>query len=88
MYKRLLVPVDGGTLTERAIQASLELATQLGASIVGFVVAPLPPASQRAGALNAPDEADDEITTTAGAHQALAFFKRRAQEAKVPYEGF
>jgi nucleotide-binding universal stress UspA family protein len=88
MYKRLLVPVDGGTLTERAIQASLELATQLGASIVGFVVAPLPPASQRSGALSDPDDADDEITTAASAHKALAHFKRRAQDANVPYEGF
>lgn len=36
-FKRILVPVDGSELTERAIEASIALAVQLGASIVGFV---------------------------------------------------
>ena len=30
MYKRILVPVDGNELTDRAIEASIDLARQLG----------------------------------------------------------
>ncbi|MCL4698291.1 MAG: universal stress protein, partial [Burkholderiaceae bacterium] len=43
MFKHLLVPVDGSDLTDRAIQASVELAQQLGAAITGFVAEPLSP---------------------------------------------
>ena len=43
MYKRILVPVDGNELTDRAIEASIELAQQLGAAITGFVAEPLLP---------------------------------------------
>ena len=40
MYKKLLVPVDGGDLTDRAMTQSIALARQLGASITAFVVEP------------------------------------------------
>jgi nucleotide-binding universal stress UspA family protein len=43
MYKRILVPVDGNELTDRAIEASIELARQLGAAITGFVAEPCCP---------------------------------------------
>ena len=36
MYQRLLVPVDGSELSETAMHASLNLARQLGAEIIGF----------------------------------------------------
>ena len=42
-YKKLLVPVDGSELTDKAIGASIDLALQLGAAITGFVAEPLPP---------------------------------------------
>ena len=46
MYGHLLVSVDGGGLSERAMTASIELAKKLGASITGFVAEPFaPPAS-------------------------------------------
>ncbi len=41
-YKRLFVPVDGSDLTDTAINATLELAQQLGAAIVGYVAEPGP----------------------------------------------
>ena len=37
MYQRILVPVDGSALSDRAIAASIGLARQLGAAITGFV---------------------------------------------------
>ena len=40
MYKKLLVPVDGGDLTDRAMAQSIDLARQLGAAIIAFVVEP------------------------------------------------
>lgn len=86
MYKRLLVPIDGGTLTERAITASIELAAQLGASIAGFVVDPLPPAYRRGPGPQEGDDAD-ELTTSAGARQALERFESRARAANVAFEG-
>jgi len=91
MYQRILVPIDGGKLSERAIQASIELAKQLGASIAGFMVGPLPSANRRASALEVEDDDDDDANAPAAsakAHQALARFERCAQAAGVPYEGF
>ena len=43
MYSHLLVPVDGTELSERAAEASLELARKLGARVTGFVAEPMPP---------------------------------------------
>ena len=40
MIKRMLVPIDGGDLAPRTIEASIALAKQLGAAIVGFVAEP------------------------------------------------
>jgi nucleotide-binding universal stress UspA family protein len=88
MFKRILVPIDGGKLAEHAIHASIELAIQLGASIAGFVVGPLPPASFRRSSADDEDEnGDDEMTTTVSARRALARFESCAQAAGVPFEG-
>ena len=43
MFTHLLVPVDGTELSERAAQASIELARKLGARMTAFVAEPLPP---------------------------------------------
>ncbi len=40
MYKHLFVPIDGSSLSLRAMDGSIELAAQLGAEITGFVVEP------------------------------------------------
>ncbi|MFO1329507.1 MAG: universal stress protein [Rubrivivax sp.] len=89
MYQRILVPVDGSELTERAITESIDLARQLGASITGFVAEPLPdmpdvPAS--ATALLRDVEEHDAITA-AHAQDVLSRFAQRAQAAGVPFEG-
>lgn len=36
MYKRILVPTDGSEVSKKALQPAIELAKQLGASIVAY----------------------------------------------------
>ncbi len=87
MYKRILVPIDGSKLSERAISASIELATQLGASLIGFSVRPW---KGPTGA-SAPDDdtaVEQDGEPYVGGGEALAQFERRARAAGVPYEGF
>ncbi len=89
MYKRILVPIDGGKLSERAIHASIALATQLGAALTGFVVEPLPAGSfGRSSVLDESEDGEGETATSASARKALALFEECAQAAGVPYEGF
>jgi nucleotide-binding universal stress UspA family protein len=40
MYKNILVPTDGSTLSHRTIRDAAQLATKLGATLTGFHVAP------------------------------------------------
>jgi len=87
MYRRILVPIDGGELSDRAIHASIELALQLGAAITGFVVGPVPSVFGRSH--QPVDEEDaDQLTTTTSGHQALAKFESLALAAGVTYEGY
>jgi nucleotide-binding universal stress UspA family protein len=90
MYKRLLVPVDGSELSERAIRASVELARQLGAAITGFVAEPLLPAPSgaRPHALFEEDVREHDAMTAAHAREVLARFEAVAREAGVPFDGF
>lgn len=89
-YKHLLVPVDGSTLSAKAISASIELARQLGASITGFVAEPLPPVHQ--GPVSASvierDIAEHDATSAAHARPVLAQFEAAARAAGVPFTGF
>lgn len=90
-FKRILVPVDGGELTDRAIEASLALAAQLGAEIVGFVAVltsssllPRPRQDRREAAADSFGD-DDEDASSAG--PVLARFESMARAAGVPFEG-
>jgi nucleotide-binding universal stress UspA family protein len=86
MYERLLVPVNGGALCERAFAASIELAHKLGASIVGFIAEPYagpPPLNQALGqAISTPDSA-----ALAHSQAVLSQFDARARDAGVPFQG-
>jgi hypothetical protein len=82
-YRRILVPVDGSELTARAIEASVALAQQLQATIVGFIAGP--PA--RAAVVPALADDDDERLTPAQAQPVLARFRAVAEAAGVPFEG-
>ena len=89
MYKKLLVPVDGGELTERAMTQSIALARQLGASITAFVVEPdmpLPNVGTRPVAYHRQLN-EHETRTDTHAHELLSQFGERAQAAGVEFSG-
>lgn len=90
MFKHLLVPVDGSPLTERAIEVSLALARQLGASVTGFVAEPLPPIppGPRSTALLEAEMREHEALTAAHAQQVLAGFEAAALAAGVAFKGY
>ena len=88
-YKKLLVPVDGSELTDKAIGASIDLALQLGAAITGFVAEPLPPlpASPRNRSLLEQEIRDYDEMAVAHAKPVLERFEAAAQAAGVPFQG-
>lgn len=101
MYQNLFVPVDGGAESERAMQASIALARQLGAAITGFVVEPDIPMPTLGGSM---DGTMDGATsgsikayqaastrhierTDAHARGILTRFEQLAAEAGVSFTG-
>ncbi len=88
MFKRLLVPVDGTEISERAMGESLGLAKQLGAAVVGFVVEALPPLPTTGAALTnySRDVTEHEARTAAHANKVLAHFGERAAAHGVAFE--
>jgi nucleotide-binding universal stress UspA family protein len=90
MYHHLLVPVDGSELSERAIEASIELAQQLGAAITGFVAEPVLPvvAMPKARSVLAAESQSHHQSTEAHARGVLARFEASAQRAGVKFSGF
>ncbi len=90
MYKRILVPVDGNELTDRAIAASIELAQQLGAAITGFVAEPLLPVppGPRPQAIFQDELREHDEMTASHAQQVLDKFAKAAAAAGVPFEGY
>jgi nucleotide-binding universal stress UspA family protein len=89
MFKKLFVPVDGTALSQRAIESSIALARQLGASITGFVAEPEMPMPTMGTAPSAYTKATDEhaARTDAHAHQVLQQFEAEASKAGVPFSG-
>lgn len=89
MYTHLLVPVDGTELSERAAQASLDLAKKLGSRITGFVAEPMSPLPTMAANLTAYQRDTDahQARTEAHAHVVLAKFAALAAEQGVVFEG-
>ncbi|MDP1646727.1 MAG: universal stress protein [Rubrivivax sp.] len=89
MFKRLLVPVDGSPLTERAMQVSIALAQQLGAAITGFVAEPLPPIppGPPSNSLLEDEPRDNDALTASHAEAVLARFAAEAKAAGVDFHG-
>jgi len=89
MYQHLLVPIDGSEVFDRAVEASIELARRLGASITAFVAEPTtPPPATGLGTLGyvrAMEQHDSE--TADHASTVLAEFEKRAGAAGVRFEG-
>ena len=89
MYRNLFVPVDGSANGERAMQAAIDLARQLGAAITGFVVepdAPLPTVGTQLPAYEQATERHIERTDT-HARSVLTRFELKAAEAGVGFTG-
>lgn len=88
-FERLLVAVDGSALAEHAMQAGIELALQLGASITAFIAEPpSQPPPPGYGALRYVREMEaHEQATTRHADGVLIDFERRAAAAGVPFKG-
>lgn len=89
MYKKLLVPVDGRELSERAMADSLALAKSLGASVVGFVGEPAmnTPSDGRPAAVVAIEMQMHDERVTSHAREVLTQFELRAKDAGVPFVG-
>lgn len=87
MFKTLLVPLDGSDRAERAMRCSIELARQLGASIVGFVAEPemALPTLPLNPALYAAERDAHEVRTDTHAHGLLSQFGTQARLAGVPF---
>ena len=52
MYKRILVPTDGSTLSKKAVRSAVELAAAVGAEVVALNVVPRYPTSYFEGAIS------------------------------------
>jgi nucleotide-binding universal stress UspA family protein len=88
MYRKLLVPVDGNELSDRAVSESVALAKALGASIVAFVGEPTlvtPVGRSAAGVVL--EWRQHEQRVSAHAHGVLDSFEQQARAAGVPFEG-
>jgi nucleotide-binding universal stress UspA family protein len=90
IVKRILVPVDGSELSERAIRASVALARQLGAAITGFVAEPMlaVPSGPRPRSQIEQEAQEHDAMTAAHAQSVLAGFEARARAAGVEFEGY
>lgn len=89
MYRNLFVPVDGSAMSERAMDASIALARQLGAAITGFVVepdAPMPTVGSELPTYMATTERFIEKTDT-HARKVLTHFELKAKAAGVAFSG-
>ncbi len=90
MYEHMLVPVDGGELSDKAIEHSIGLAKMLGASITGFTAEPPLPVlvvEQAAVAYDVATFQEHEKRCEAHAREILEAFGARARSAGVPFDG-
>lgn len=90
MYRRILVPVDGSELSERAMRASIELAQQLGAAITGFIAEPIRALAASPHEIGSwdDDSREHDAMTSAHAGEVLRRFESRAREAGVEFSGY
>jgi len=89
MYQHLLVPIDGSQLSERATDASLELARKVGARVTGFVVepdAPLPGIASHPVS-HSRDAEEHLARTESHAREVLGQFAAKAAAQGVPFQG-
>lgn len=86
MFKTILVPTDGSTLSDKAINAAIEFAKFGGSKIVGFSVAEPYPFSPLADSSMADDPAVFEEHMRSAAQQHVQKIADAAKTAHVPCE--
>jgi nucleotide-binding universal stress UspA family protein len=90
MYEHLLVPIDGGELSDKAMTHSIGLAKMLGARVTGLTIElPLPLLMGDPGAIafTADTVAEHQRSSEAHARKVLRAFADKAVEAGVPFDG-
>ena len=89
MFRNLFVPIDGTASSARAMEASIALASQLGAAITGFVVEPDTPTPKIGTTLPAYQAATERHIeqTDSHARQLLTAFELKAKAAGVAFSG-
>jgi nucleotide-binding universal stress UspA family protein len=89
MYKHILIPTDGSSLSGHAVAHGIELARAIGARVTGLFVAPAPTPVVFEGmvpvALMQPDE--HAALTARAAARYLGVIEKAAKQAGVAYEG-
>jgi nucleotide-binding universal stress UspA family protein len=84
MFKRILVPVDGGASSDGTISASIELALQLGAAITAFVAVTLLPVRVTA-AESEEDQAEESARVAIEPDDLLSHFEVCARASGVEF---
>ena len=89
MFERLLVPIEDAEFADRAMDAGVALAAQLGAGIAGLVAnQPVPqPSKGGLATLQAELPSVAELRSQERAQLLLARFEKRARSASVPFSG-
>ncbi len=89
MYRRILIPTDGSTLSEVVAAAAVEFAHDAGAAVVGLAVAPLFRRPLIAAAIDdqSRNESDHLVKINRTLDRHLAVIEQYAKAASVPFEG-
>jgi nucleotide-binding universal stress UspA family protein len=86
MFRKILVPTDGSELSDKAMNAAIDIARRLGGSLVGLCVSePYPYSPLSEGAIVG-DAVGYENRSLEIAHQHLERMQASAKAANVPCE--
>lgn len=90
MFTHVLLPIDGSELSQRAVDAGIDVASRYGATITAFVAeAPAPPPVVGQGAVGHVRRMEEHRRRAAERAQALLdAVKAKAATAGVPCGGF
>ena len=89
MYKHLLVPTDGTSLSMKAVHAAVALAERVGARVTALYVMPAPQGFYAEGTAEGHDIVEEafRLAGEKAAKKALAAAEIEASTARVPFEG-
>jgi nucleotide-binding universal stress UspA family protein len=87
-YRHLLVPIDGSERSQRAMDASIDLARKLDAAITALVVEPPAPVETGYSAAACLERAEaHERDVAAHARRAFEAFGEQAERAGLAFDG-